>query len=124
MEISTLITKIISLIYIITGIGILAGTINFPEIINNLENSPAIRYMAGVAGIIIGVILVTYHNSWVGNWTILITLISWLFLIGGVVVVLLPRSISWGKGFLNNSKLLGIFMLVIGAVFGCLRFFN
>ena len=124
MELSIMVAKIIAVIYIITGFGILTGKINFPEIVSSLENSPALRYLAGAVGMTIGLILVTYHNIWVANWTVLITVAGWAFAVGGILVVLVPGSISWGKGFLNNSKLLGIVMLVIGVVFGCLRFIN
>ena len=47
--------------------------------------------------IFIGIILIEYHNIWIMNWNVLITIISWLFLIGGVIVVIIPNSLSFYK---------------------------
>ena len=122
MELSILIAKIISIIYISAGIGVLIGTINFNNIITDLKNSAALTYIAGSIGIILGMILIEYHNIWVKNWTILITIISWLFLIGGVTIVIIPKSLSIGKDLLLNHRLVGIFMIAFGIVFGYFGF--
>ena len=122
MELSIMVAEIICVIYIITGFGVITGRIDFLEIVNNLESSPALRYLAGAVGMIFGMILVTNHNIWVLDWPVVITVVGWALMLGGAEVVLIPRSISWGKGLLKNSKLLGVFMLVIGVFFGCVRF--
>ena len=122
MELSILIAKIISVIYISAGIGVFIGTINFNNIVTDLKNSTALTYIAGSVGIIIGMILIEYHNIWVKNWTVLITIISWLFLIGGVTIVIIPKSLSIGKDLLLNHRLIGIFMIAFGIVFGYFGF--
>jgi len=122
MELSILIAKIISVIYISVGIGVLIGTINFNNIVTDLKNSAALTYIAGSVGIILGMILIEYHNIWVKNWTVLITIICWLFLIGGVTIVIFPKSLSFGKDLLLNNRLIGIFMIAFGIVFGYFGF--
>ena len=122
MELSILIAKIISVIYISAGIAVLIGTVNFNDIVNDFEKSPALAFIAGSVGIIIGVILIENHNLWVKNWTVLITLISWLFLIGGVIVVIIPKSLSYYKDIFINSRLIGIFMIIFGMALGYFGF--
>ena len=122
MELSILIAKIISVIYISSGIAVLIGTINFNDIVNDFEKSPALTFVAGSVGIFIGIILIGYHNIWVKNWSVLITIISWLFLIGGVIVVIIPKSLSYYKGFFKSSRLWGIFMIIFGMVIGYFGF--
>lgn len=122
MDLSILIAQVISVIYISTGIAVLLGTVNFNEIVSDLEESPALTFIAGSAGIIIGLILIEYHNFWVKNWTVLITLISWLFLVGGIVVVIFPKALSYYSGILNFPRLLGTFMIIFGMVFGYFGF--
>ena len=124
MELSILIAKILSIIYLAAGIGILIGTINFNAIADGFQKSPTLTFIAGSLGIIIGIILVEYHNIWIKNWTVLITIISWFFLFGGIIVVIFPKSLSYGKGFIENPKLLGTFMIFIGLIFGCFGFMN
>ena len=122
MELSILIAKIISVIYISTGIAVLIGTINFKDIVNDFEKSPALTFVAGSIGIFIGIILIEYHNIWVKNWNVIITIISWLFLIGGVIVVIIPKSLSYYKVFIKSSRLLGILMIIFGMVMGYFGF--
>jgi len=122
MELSLLIAKIISIIYISSGIAVLIGTINFIDIANDLDSSPALTFISGAVGIITGTILVTYHNIWVLNWRVLITIISWLFLIGGLIVVVIPKSFVYFNRFYKSSRFMGIFMNIIGVIFGYFGF--
>ena len=114
MELSILIAKIISVIYISTGIAVLIGTINFNDIVKDFEKSPALIFVSGCVGIIAGIILIKYHNIWVKNWTVLITIISWFMLIGGAIVVIIPKSLSCYKDIFKRSRLWGICMIIFG----------
>ena len=124
MELSILIAKIISVIYISSGIAVLIGTVNLDELVNNLEKSPALTFIAGCAGIIFGVLLVQYHNIWGKNRTILITIISWFMLVGGILVVVFPKSMIYYKKFATGSRFWGIFMILFGMLFAYFGFIN
>lgn len=118
MELSILIAKIIAIVYISSGIAILIGQLNFERIVENLDKSPALTLIAGLIGIVYGVFLVEYHNIWVTNWTVLITIISWLFLLGGIVIVVIPNTLSLISKYYKHSRGWGIFMLCFGLLFG------
>lgn len=123
MESSILLAKIISIIYMSTGIALLVGTINFDKIVDDIEKSPALIFISGCLGIIIGTILIEYHNLWIKNWNVIITIISWAFLIGGVTVVMFPKSLSFfHKDFRKKSRLMGIVMIIFGAFMGYFGF--
>jgi len=122
MELSILIAKIISVIYISSGIAVLIGTINFSDIVNEFEKSSALTFISGCIGIIAGMILVVHHNIWIKNWTVIITIISWIMLVGGVIVVIIPKSLLYMKGFVKDSRLWGIFMILFGIAIGYFGF--
>ena len=122
MELSLLIAKIISIIYISSGIGVLIGTINFNDIVEDFDKSPALTFVVGSVGIIIGIILIEYHNIWVKNWKVLVTIISWLFLIGGLVVVIIPKSLTYFKNSYISSRIWGLFMISFGLIIGYFGF--
>ena len=122
MELSKLVARIIAVIYVSGGIAILFRKVNFNDIAENLNKSPALTFIAGSFGIIIGMVLVQYHNNWVMNWTVLITIISWLFLIGGLMVVVFPGSLSYCAKFYKQSPAWGIFMICFGLLFGYFGF--
>lgn len=124
MELSILGAKIIAVIYISSGIGVLIGQINFNTIAADFNKSTALTFIAGSFGIIIGLILVKYHNHWVKNWTVLITIISWAFLIGGFIVVVFPKSLSYFSRVYKHSPAWGILMICFGLLFGYFGFIN
>ena len=122
MELSILVAKIIAVIYISSGIAVLIGQINFNNIAADFDKSPALTFVAGAFGIIIGMVLVEYHNNWVKNWTVLITIISWSFLIGGLIVVVFPKSLSYFSKYYKPSLAWGICMICFGLLFGYFGF--
>ena len=122
MELSILVAKIIGIIYISSGIAVLIGQINFKDIAADFNKSKALTFAAGSFGIIMGLILVNYHNHWVNNWTVLITIISWAFLIGGLITVILPKSLSFVSKYYKHSRIWGIFMICFGLLFGYFGF--
>ena len=122
MELSSLIAKIISVIYISSGVAVLMGTINFNDIANDFDKSQALTFVAGSVGIIIGMVLIKFHNNWVTNWTVLITIISWAFLIGGLIVVIFPKSLSYFSKYYKHSHAWGIFMIIFGVIIGYFGF--
>jgi predicted MFS family arabinose efflux permease len=122
MELSLLIAKIIALIYISSGIAVLIGQINFNNIAADFKKSTALTFVCGSFGIIIGMVLVNYHNNWVKNWTILITIISWAFLIGSLLVVIFPKSLSYFSKYYKHSPVWGILMIYFGLLFGYFGF--
>ncbi|MCK9245227.1 MAG: hypothetical protein M0R34_07070 [Candidatus Marinimicrobia bacterium] len=123
MELSMLIAKILAVIYISSGIAVLIGTFKMSDFVIEFEKSPALTFVSGCVAIILGMILVTYHNIWVGNWRVIITIISWIMLVGGVSVVIIPKSLFFMKGLIKDNRLWGLFMLIFGMLIGYFGFF-
>jgi len=122
MDLSVLVAKIIAVIYIASGAAVLIGTVKISDIVKEYEKSPVLIFLSGVMAIIFGMILVNYHNVWVKNWTVLITIISWVILIEGIVVVIMPASLLYMKNLIIESRFWGIFMIVFGSLFGYFGF--
>jgi membrane protein YdbS with pleckstrin-like domain len=122
MELSILVARIIAVIYISSGIGVLIGQINFSQIANDLNKSTALTFVTGSFGLMIGMVLVTYHNHWVNNWTVLITIIGWILFIGGLIVVIFPKILLYlGKRY-KSSPVWGALMICFGLLFGYFGF--
>ena len=122
MGLSILVARIIAVIYISSGIAVLIGQLNFDNIASDFNKSKALTFVAGSSGVIFGMVLVRYHNNWVKNWTVLITIISWIFLIGGIIVVVFPKSLSYFSKYYKHSPAWGIFMICFGLLFGYFGF--
>ena len=122
MELSRLVARVIAVVYVSAGLGGLFGKVNFHAIAEELVKSPALAFCAGCLGMVGGTVLVQYHNHWVGNWTVLVTIVSWMFLAGGVLVVVYPRSLFWAARFYRQSRLWGLLMICFGLLFGFFGF--
>jgi hypothetical protein len=124
MELSVLAARIIAAVYIASGIAVVLGRVNFSEIAEDFRESPALTFVAGSFGVITGIVLVGYHNLWVRDWTILITLIGWIMLVGGLSVVIFPQSLTYMSRYYKHSPLWGILMICFGLLLGYFGFVN
>ena len=124
MELSVLVAKVIAIIYIVSGFALFIGQINFQKIAEDFDKSPALTFIVGFLSAIVGLILVTYHNIWNANWTVLITIISWFVLIGGLIIVIYPKLFLFLSKYYRHSTIWGIFMICFGLIFGYFGFLN
>ena len=122
MELSIFLANIIAIVYLAAGVGVLSSKISLAKVVDDFEKSPGLTMLAGMFGVIIGMLLVEYHNFWVKDWTVLITIIGWLALLKGIMLIAFPQMISEFKPWYKNSQGWGILMLVVGLVFGYFGF--
>jgi hypothetical protein len=122
MELSILVAKIISLLYLSTGISALTGQTTFKGILEDILSSRALSFTLGLIGLILGMLLVEYHNFWVKDWTVLITIIGWASLIKGVMLIAYPQSLGWFKSWYKNAQVFGTLAIAIGLLFGYFGF--
>lgn len=122
MDLSILTAKILALTYLAAGIAALTGKLTFSKIVEDFERSAGLTFVTGFITLILGMLLVNYHNIWVKNWTLLITLIGWTALIKGLWLIAFPRSISRFKNYYKNTRAWGILMLAIGSLFAYFGF--
>jgi len=122
MELSVLAAKILAIVYISAGIAVLGKRITFNKIIEDFKNSQALTFVSGFMTVVIGVLLVQYHNIWEKNWTVLITVIGWISLVKGVMLIAFPQFVYSFKGLYRNHRVVGIFMIIFGILFACLAF--
>lgn len=123
MELSIFVAKVISLIYLPLGIALLGGQLKGKEIIDSFKKSPGLSILVGCIGLIIGIFLITYHNIWIKDWPVLITIFGWAAAIEGIVFIGLPKLMfSITNVIPKNEKLWGFIALILGLVFGYFGF--
>jgi len=123
MEITFLVARILALTYISAGIAALTGKISFQKMAEDFEKSPVLVFLSGFLALVIGMILVHYHNIWVKSWVVIITIVGWVTLIKGITLIAFPQFISFFKKKYKNTMGWGIFMIVLGLIFGYIGFF-
>lgn len=122
MELSILVARILALTYAAAGIAALSGKLAFGDIMKDFERSPGLTFVTGYITLILGTLLVTYHNIWTTDWTVLITIIGWMSLIKGVMLIAFPGYLGWFRTWYKNTRAWGIAMIAIGLLFGYFGF--
>ncbi len=125
MELSILIAKIISVVYLSVAVGGIFSADHYRRLKDDMFKNTALTYFMGFTAVIIGSLMVNYHNIWEKNWTVLITIMGWLALIKGVLIIAFPRFFqSFSKPFFQG-KVFGILPYVwisLGLLFGYFGF--
>lgn len=122
MELSILVAKIAALIYLSAGVGALTTKIDYGKVYDDFAKSKGLTYLAGFMALILGMILVQYHNIWVKDWTVLVTILGWLSVIKGVMLIAFPDSMLKFKPVFKNSQFFAFLALALGAIFGYFGF--
>jgi len=81
--------------------------------------SYALIFLAGLLALIGGLAIVLAHNVWTRDWRVIITVIGWLALIGGVVRIVLPQLVvSVGGAIFGQAvamPVIGVVVILLGA---------
>jgi hypothetical protein len=80
--------------------------------------SPTLIYFSGLLALVPGLAIINMHTGWRG-WPVIITIIGWLLVIGGVIRLVLPATTATIAGdiYSNAATLLivAIILIVVGA---------
>lgn len=100
---------------------------SFRNMVQQMVSNPATMGVIAILTTISGLILVLFHNLWVMDWTVLITLLCWLTFMKGVAQLFFPEKISaWSGRILVKCNyytamviyfILAIFLLYYGFAF-------
>ena len=127
MELSILIARIISLLYLSVGVGAIVSMDYYRRLVNDLFDNAGLTYVTGFMTVVIGVLIVNYHNIWTWDWVVLITIIGWLALIKGVLILACPKVVLGYSRRLLDGRVLIIFpymAILMGLLFGYFGFFT
>lgn len=94
METSVLIAKILAIVYLSVGVGFALNGKYYYEAIRKLLYDHAYLFLGGWVATAIGVVMVHYHNIWMNEWRVLITIVAWAALIKGILLLTFPTFIT------------------------------
>ncbi len=118
MDTSILIAKYIGPVMLVAAIAGLLNTKQIMAIFEDFIKSPALIFIAGVMTLVMGLTLVIFHNKWVADWTVIITIFGWIGIAGGIMRMAFPMfAIEMGKRMIGQHKMLiviGILNILLG----------
>jgi hypothetical protein len=120
--------QLLGILYLAVGIGILINSAFYKKLMAVFSENPPALYLSGLAALVMGYLLVRFHNTWPSDWPVIITIIGWAALIKGLFLILLPNVSIKICGFFESqmAKLFPVWAVVIavaGALLAWLGFF-
>jgi hypothetical protein len=104
-------------LFMAVAIAILVNRATITALLRESLNSPGIVMFSGFFVLLAGLAIVRAHNIWGADWTILITILGWLLVIGGVVRIIWPeRAAAVRRSFLATENGLTAWALVALAI--------
>ncbi len=120
--------QILGITYLVVGIGMLVNSGFYKKLITNFTENPPAIYLGGLVALLIGCLLVIFHNKWTTDWSVIITIFGWAALIKGTFLIVLPKmSIKLSNAFKEMKQLLNVWAIivaVVGAMLCWLGFFT
>jgi hypothetical protein len=116
MQNSAFIARLMGPLLLINAAAILINRRGFQEMIAGATRNPGIIYLAGLLSLLAGLLIVEFHNLWVADWRILITVVGWLAILGGIARIVYPAGMAeLGAKMVSRDSL-----MVGGAIFSIL----
>ncbi len=96
MQRSILLAKLIGPPFLAIALGLFLNRNTYWGMIDEVIRHPSpignmLIYLSGLLSLLGGLAIVNAHPSWTRDWRVIITIIGWLMLIGGIVRIVLPN---------------------------------
>jgi hypothetical protein len=78
VDLSLLIAKVTSVVYLAAALGGFVSRDHYRRVLDDAFSNAALTYFMGFTAVIVGCLLVNYHNIWARDWTVLVTILGWL----------------------------------------------
>lgn len=125
MQTSILIARLIGPIIVVTGLIGLLNPKALQEVVREFLASRALIFIGGILALLAGLAIVNTHNLWTADWPVIITIIGWLSIVGGILRMAFPEvTKSIGEAMLARQGvlrggggaqiLLGAYLMVMG----------
>jgi hypothetical protein len=120
MQHSAFIARLMGPVLLINGLAILINRRGFQDMIAGAVRNPSVVYLTGLLTLLAGLVVVEFHNVWVLGWPVLITIVGWLGIAGGIARILFPASMAeFGERMVTRDSLMvggAIVSLLLGGI--------
>lgn len=118
MATSRLIAGFIGPLMLAIGAAMLLNYDRFPALAVQIARDQGLIFLSGILALLGGIAVVRVHNVWTGDWRIIVTVLGWLAVVGGLVRMWLPQfAAPIAETLAGNSVALvfgGLFVFALG----------
>jgi len=94
MENSKMIAGLVGPSMLLIGAVVLLNMQLFPRVVEEAMLSPLLVILAGLITFVVGLAIVRVHNRWVKGWPVIVTIIGWICILGGLLRALFPVLVA------------------------------
>jgi hypothetical protein len=115
---AVLIARLAGPLFVVIGIGILLNASFYAGMIVEAVHSPTLIYLSGIASLLAGFAILNAHRAWTVSWRVVVTVLGWLCVLGGIIRVVLPQlTVSLAAAIYSGPAVLmaaGVIVLILG----------
>ena len=90
MENSKMIAGLVGPSMLLAGALVLLNMNLFPGMVAEITRNPLLVILAGFITFVVGLAIVRVHNRWTKGWPVIVTIIGWICILGGLLRALFP----------------------------------
>lgn len=121
MDITLFLAQIIGVYFLVVGVGALLNPERMKRAMKEAMQSYLLPYFDGALALIVGLLIVLTHNVWNSLLETLISLVGWIAVVEGMLMMLLPQKTisSMMERFMGAqmTRLIGVASVVLGLYF-------
>ena len=92
MDASIILARLIGPLFLVVGVGVLLNRAHYRNMIGNFLGNAGLYYFAGATALAVGVAMVSFHNVWTADWRVAITVLGWLSVVKGTILIVFPSA--------------------------------
>jgi hypothetical protein len=92
METPKILARIIGPVMVASAVAVLLNLHGYPRLVEEYSKSASLCYLGGFMALLMGLVILQFHHIWELRWPVLITIIGWLCVVKGAVLMIIPGS--------------------------------
>ena len=108
---------LIGLYDLAAGLAGFTGAIKWSALLDEFEGSSALTFVTGFMTFAIGGVLILVHNIWTDPLAAIVSLIGWIALVEGLLLMVIPKPLlSFSRSLVSNQRVVSVFAIIVGAL--------
>ena len=113
-----ILAKIFGLYFIALGLAFILNPDHFKGMYQQVRKDENFLLIGGVFALLIGIVIISIHNIWIFNWSVILTILGWWSLIKGFALLAYPGTIKYFSFIDNRSRVFYRLTGLVYTVFG------
>lgn len=108
---------LIGLYDLAAGLAGFTGAIKWSAVLDEFERSAALTFVTGFMAFVIGGVLILAHNIWTDPLAVIVSLIGWIALVEGLLIMVIPQPLlAFSRNLITNQRAVSVFAITVGAL--------